>query len=389
MVDAPTRVPTIIEAMTKKQVTVIFLAALMAIVLYSCYLIVKPFLKPILFAAVIAIAAHPVHVRIHRRVHNRSAAALLSTTAFIFVVVIPAFALGWTITGELKDLYRELSQKSAADGGLSPYLMQLIPRLLEWIAPYVHVSESDLAAALRGRLEQTTTFALRLAAGVFGNVTSLVASAVLTLFIVFFLFRDGRSTLCRATAMLPLRAGQVGRLFRSINDTVVATVYGVLAVAAVQGALTGVAFWALGVPSPVLWGLVAAMFCLVPVVGTAAVWVPVSLILILSGHWGRGLILFAWGTGVVHPVDNIGRPYVISGRVGLHPLYVFFALLGGLQAYGIIGLFVGPVVFSITMALFGILREETRVWQRNWRETSRSSPSFTAPPEPIGFPGNP
>ncbi len=367
--------------MVRNRAALFLLLSLIAITLYLCGLMLKPFIKPIVSALVMAIVFHPVHGRIRRFTRSPSAAALLSIILVLLVIIIPTFLLGRAISRELTDLYQSLSQKSAGGGGLSPYLLTLVEKAQGWMGRHAELSKFDLRAVALSRLEEATAFSLKLAAGLVGNATSLVVNAVISFIVLFFLFREGGSMLRRVAAALPLQAEQISQLFQGVNDTVIATVYGVLAVAAVQGALTGLAFRMLGLPSPILWGLVTAMFCLVPVVGTGAVWVPASIILAMSGHWGRGLILLAWGTAVVHPIDNIVRPYLIGGRVKLHGLYVFFALLGGLQAFGVIGLFVGPVLFSVTIALLGILRQEGWAWEGNWRE--KSSPNLQAIPKPV------
>ena len=162
----------------------------------------------------------------------------------------------------------------------------------------------------------------------------------------------------RLVIMLPLANGQARRLFTLIRDTLHAIVFGTLAMAAIQGALTGLAFWFLGLASPAVWGLLAAVLAVLPVVGTTLVWLPAAAMLVVSGHWVKGLILIAWGLAVVHPVDNILRPYLIGGRVKLSTLYVFFAVVGGLKAFGALGLFIGPLILAITVALFTFLREE-------------------------------
>jgi predicted PurR-regulated permease PerM len=147
-------------------------------------------------------------------------------------------------------------------------------------------------------------------------------------------------------------------------------VYGGLVVAAVQGALTGLALWVFGVPSPVLWGVVASFFALLPLVGTAVVWVPASIYLIATGSWIKGLILAAWGAFVVGTIDNVLRPYLISGRVQMHTLLIFFAVFGGVKVFGFLGLFIGPVVLAVTITLLSMLRDESRAWPAYWREES-------------------
>ena len=161
----------------------------------------------------------------------------------------------------------------------------------------------------------------------------------------------------RGAELLPLNASQVERLFTGISNSIVANVYGCLAVGVAQGTTLSLAFWVLGLPSPVLWGLVTALFSLIPVIGSAAVWGPAVIMLLVSGHWWKGLILLGWGAGVVAQVDSLVRPYVIGQRAKMHTLLVFFALLGGVRAFGVLGLFVGPVVLSFTLVVLQMLRE--------------------------------
>src|SRR5207249_4664312 len=121
--------------------------------------------------------------------------------------------------------------------------------------------------------------------------------------------------------------------------------------------------WVLSLPSPIMWGVLTAVASLVPVIGSAMIWVPASLVLLAGGHWGKALLLLGWGAAVVGQVDTLVRPYVIGKQVKVHTLLLFFALLGGVKAFGIMGLFIGPVVLSVTMAVFAILEEVTSTSQ--------------------------
>jgi len=164
----------------------------------------------------------------------------------------------------------------------------------------------------------------------------------------------------RAYVLLPLRVDQARRLLIRIQETLRAVVYGTLAVALLQGTLTGFGFWILGVTSPVLWAIVTALCALIPVIGTSFVLIPAISMLAFNGHWIKALVLLVWGLAVVHPVDNLLRPYLIGERTRLSTLFVFFSLLGGLQAFGTLGVFVGPVILAAALALFSFVREETR-----------------------------
>lgn len=349
--------------MVKKRITLFFLIALSIFVLYLCFIIFRPFLKPLFAAVVIAVVFFPVQARMLTVVRSPNLAAILSTLLVTLIIIVPAILLGAAIYQELEHLGQFLQAKSEESGGWSPLLNRLLETPTYWLARLgVDVSKLNLGERVRGALGQVTAFLFQEGQAVIGNFISFIVNTVITLFTLFFLFREGRSLRRRIAAILPLHTEQIDKLFTGINNTIMATVYGGLVVAAVQGALTGLALWVFGVPSPVLWGVVAAMFSLVPLVGSAAVWLPASIYLFISGHWVQALILIAWGGGVVGTIDNVLRPMLMSGRVRMHTLLIFFSVFGGVQVFGFIGLFAGPVILAVTMTVLSLLREESRSW---------------------------
>jgi predicted PurR-regulated permease PerM len=335
-----------------------FLLALAVVALYFCYLIARPFLTPIFLAFMIAIVFHPVHVRLRRRIGGRNTAALSSTILVLIALIIPTVGLGVIVSKEVRGLYQLLNEKSAQQGGWNPYVMHTVDRILTWTGQYINLETLDLRGPLLRWLEQISRYLLTWGAQIVGNLVSFFAEAVIAFFTLFFLFREGGSMKARAAAFLPLKPGQVERLFTGISNSIVANVYGCLAVGVAQGTLLSLAFWVLGLPSPVLWGLVTALFSLIPIIGSAAVWGPAVVVLLVSGHWWKGLLLLGWGAAVVGQIDSVVRPYVISERANMHTLLVFFALLGGVKAFGVMGLFIGPVVLSVTLVVLDMLREE-------------------------------
>jgi predicted PurR-regulated permease PerM len=343
----------------RRQATIIFLVALSAVTLWFCYLIARPFLKPVFFAVVLAIVFHPLHSRLHRLIRSANATALLSTLCALLTIIIPAFLLSAALRSELTAAYQSLSVGGAQDGGLIPRALQLLERARMWLGKYVDLSQVDLRAELSDRLQQLSSFLLSQLAGFAGDVTSFVVAAGVAFFTLFYLFRDGRAFWRRLSALIPLSPAQLEKLGAGVSGTIASSMYGGLAVAVAQGTLLGLAFWVLGLPSPVLWGMMTALFSFMPLVGTAMVWLPAAIILIVIGHPVKGLTLLAWGAGVVSMVDNIIRPLVISEYMRFHPLWVFFALLGGVQAFGVLGLFVGPAVLALAQSLFSLVREET------------------------------
>lgn len=369
--------------MEKKRVTLIFLIILAAFALVLCYVLFNPFVRPIISATVIAIVFYPVHSRMLRLVRRPSLAAALSTLTVIMVIIIPAGLIALAITNEVAHLIDYLNEKSLESGGYSPFLKDIIDEPIAWVSRYVDLSRFNPREWLLARLQQISSFMFGQLSTIAGNVASFLVSTVITLFSLFFLFREGRQIRRRAVAVLPLSPTQIEQLLTGIEQTIFATVYGGLVVAVVQGILTGVALAVFGIPSPVLWGVIATVLALIPLVGTAAVWLPAALYLIIAGHWIQGVILIGWGAGVIGTVDNFLRPYLMSGQVKLHPLLIFLGVFGGVQAFGILGLFVGPVALAITITVFRMLWAETAEWRMKWRAHAIEAESKALPPPEV------
>ncbi|MFN0085456.1 MAG: AI-2E family transporter [Blastocatellia bacterium] len=350
---------------SKRRAKILFLVALSAVTVWLSYLIARPFLRPVLYALILAIVFHPIHAYTERRVRNRNLAAFLATFCVLLMIAVPAFLLGTALKNELTEIYQSLSARNAAGGGIVSSLTRIADGIWRWMGRYADLSQVDPGAQVAGRLQQISAFLVARLAGAAGGITSFIVASVIVFFTLFYLFRDGRALWRRSAALIPLAPEQLSQLTDGIHRAIRASMFGGVAVAVAQGLLMALAFWVLKLPSPILWGLVTAMFSFVPLVGSGLVWLPASLFLLLTGNWIKAAILLGWGAGVVGLADNVVRPYVISEQVHFHPLHVFFALLGGMQAFGFIGLFVGPVVLAMAQALFRLLREETAAHSRD------------------------
>ena len=342
----------------RKDTATLFLAGVTAIALYLCYLLIRPYTTPILFASVIAIIFYPLHRRTQQMFRGRNLSAAISTFATLILTVVPLTFLLVAISHELSDLYQSLATKSAGSGGVLAYLLHGAEKIISWASYRFGVPSVDLHDILARRLESASAQLVGLGAGLVSNAFSFVAKSVIALVILFFLYRDGDKSLSRIMAALPLPEDRLAELSTRVTSTVVANFYGGVAVGALQGTLTGLSFWALGIDSPVLWGVVTGFFSLVPIVGSGLVWVPASLVLALTGHLGKAAILAGLGLAVIGTVDNIVRPLIIHKSVRLHTVFVLFALLGGVQLFGVLGLFVGPVILAVTAALVMMLHED-------------------------------
>jgi len=191
---------------------------------------------------------------------------------------------------------------------------------------------------------------------VVGALNALVGLGI-TLFLLFFFLRDGDRMVATAVGLIPMAAERRSHLVDHIAAVIRAVVFGSLLTALVQGLLVGVGFAVVGLPSPVVFGAVAAVAALIPLIGTALVWVPAAGVLFLQGRWIAGLLLLGWSVAVVSSADNVVRPLFISGRAQISTLPVFLGLLGGVSAFGPIGLVVGPVVVALTLALLRFAEE--------------------------------
>lgn len=353
--------------MASNRSTFPFLAALTAVAIFFCYLLAAPFLKPMASSFILAIVFYPAHARIRRWTRNRNVAAFLSTTLVIICISLVTALLGRAMISGLNDIYQSLANPQSGTEKLGLYLVNLVERAVGWVNLYVPLSVPDLRGAISNQAEKLISSLLAMSAGVLGSFTSLIINAAISILVLFFFLRDGRSMLRRLAVSLPLRRGQVVRLYACVKDTLNAILYGTLAIAFIQGALTSIAFAFLGISSPVLWGVVTSLCALLPVIGTAFVFLPALGMLVYNGHWIKSVILLVWALAIVHPVDNVLRPYLIGGRTKLSTLYVFFALLGGLKAFGSLGIFLGPLILALTVALFKIVREE-------WQTANSKSP---------------
>lgn len=366
------------DSITKNRAALGLLLGLIVLALYLCYLLIAPFLKPIFFAFVFAVVFYPAHACIRHWIRNRNAGAALSATVIVLLVGTSLFFIGHALVSGLHDIYDSLSGSGESRERLTVFLIQLFDRAISWASHYVPISVPNLQGAVLSQVEKTVAGVLGATAGFVGSLSAFGLNTFIAIFVMFFFLRDGKTMVRRLAVILPLRPGQARRLLSLVKDTLHAIVYGTVAMAAIQGALTGLAFWFLGLSSPVVWGLLATVLAVLPIVGTTLVWLPAAGMLLVSGHWIKGLILIIWGVAVVHPVDNVLRPYFIGGRVKLSTLYVFFAVLGGLKAFGPLGLFIGPVILGITVGLLNFLREEMHAGSWNL------SPHFRRDSESLG-----
>ena len=336
--------------MTEPRSSRVFTIVAGALLAYLLWRILSPFLEPVLWAAVLAFVLGPGHRWLLRKVRRPNLAAMLATILALLLVVVPAVLLTLALISQGSHLYGLAAGfvERHPVASVSDFIREpSVRRFVDRVSAILPLSAEDL----RGWAETN----LKTVAGRVGGVLSqlavgvlgFVASFLIMLFTLFFLFRDGEGLWRRLVEAIPLERARTSFLVHRLDSVLQAVLAGTLLTALLQGALGGIGFAVFGLPSPVVFGAMMAVLSLLPVGGTAFVWLPAALMLLAQGHWGRGLGLAAWGILIVGLADNWFKPMIISGRSDLNTLPVFFGVLGGLAAFGFLGLFVGPLVVAL------------------------------------------
>ena len=314
----------------------------------------RPFIGVLAWAVVLVIVFYPVHDRLASRLGDRrSLTALLSCFLVVLIAVIPLTLITLAIAEELSKVLPNLP--SQVTTLLNPQA-SVVGRVADWIQRRFGVDTLRSQQFMVDQLQRSSQFLLGLSFSLAGNIATGIVKAFFVVFTMYYLFRDGDKIVSNLPAALPLRREQSEAIIARTQEVVSASVYGVVSIAALQGFLGGIAFWILGVPSPLLWAVLMTFVCMIPLLGSFLVWGPLAIYLAVKGYWGRAITLAIWGGLVISLVDNFLRPRLIKNQTRLHELFVFFSVLGGISVFGLLGIVLGPVVLAITLGLLQTFR---------------------------------
>jgi predicted PurR-regulated permease PerM len=331
----------------------ILLAAL-AGTLYLCGTMLRPFTNVITWASVMTLAFYPVQRRLLTRTGRPSLSALMSTILVVVMILIPLVSIIALAINEFLALRHYLEQTFT--NGLDFKSSEPLHRMADWLLRRLGLDQRRIVDAITQHATELGGVIAGFSLAFATNITGALVSSIFTIFVMFFLFRDGDRIVRRIPDFLPFERPLSEGVLLRVRDVIYACLYGVLVIAAIQGALIGVSFWILGIPSAALWGVVTLFTSVIPMLGAGAVWVPGALYLMLTGQWLKAVLLVVWGGAVISSVDNFLRPRLVGGRIGLSELVIFFSVLGGLQVFGLLGIVLGPVVFATAGALLDVLR---------------------------------
>jgi len=337
-----------------------FLIVVAALCALALYWMLAPLWGALAWGIGLAFLLAPVHVRLTRKLKGRANLSAGIITVLVPVLLAgPLVSLGVTFANQFADLVTRLQQEELRfDAGLLAQLEQypFIGSLAEWLRQNLTATSEQL----QGWLVSGTQTLLRSLAASGGNFLLSALGTVIhffmMLFLLFFLLRDGRLLLARAVRLVPMEPQRRAELLKLVGDTTRAVVYGEGMTALAQGALVGIGFAIAGLPSAVVFGVMAAFLALLPAIGAAFVWVPAVVFLAATSQWGWAVFMFIWGMGV-SVSDNLLRPFLISSQVPISTLAVFIGVIGGVSAFGMIGVIIGPVLLTVIAALLRFLDE--------------------------------
>ena len=337
-----------------------FIIVVTVIFAFALYWMLAPFWGALAWSVCLAFLLAPMQSWLTRKLNGRAGVAAGIITLLVPVVLAgPLVSLGVAFANQFSALVARLQQQQLRlDDSLLPQLERnpLIGSLAEWLRHNLTATTEQL----QGWLESGSQMLLKSLAASGGDfVLSALGTIInffIMLFLLFFLLRDGRHLLGRVVRLVPMEPVRRGELLKLMGDTTRAVVYGEGLTALVQGTLVGIGFAIAGLPSAVVFGVLTAFLALLPMGGAALVWVPAVVFLLATSQWGWALFMLIWGMGV-SVSDNLMRPFLISRQAPVSVLAVFIGVIGGISAFGMIGVIIGPVLLTVIATLLRFLDE--------------------------------
>ncbi len=341
-----------------------FFFAAFLLLLYQMLLLFSPFVSALAGAATVVLLVQPVHVRILRLVRGReNVAAGVSTVLIIIVVVVPVLLMGWLLVNEAVRVLPEAKRWAAEIQRTGePRIERILPEPLMQAVRSADEALGkwgvDVRELLARGLDAAGGAVADMGRKALGNLLGVAFNAVVIVLAVFFFLRDGARMIRSVVDLLPMETVHKDLVLHRLNETFGAVVRGSILSAATQALLAGIGFAIVGMDFALVLGLTTFLFAFIPFVGAAGVWVPSVLWLFMSGGTWQPWFLLIWGVGVISLVDNLLKPLLIGGRAKIPTFLLFFGILGGLKVYGVLGVFIGPIVLGLLIAFVGIYREQ-------------------------------
>lgn len=335
-----------------------FFLVMLVLVTLAFGFVLEPFWGCIFWACAITVIFYPVQHKILGLIGDKpNSAALLTLMICMLVVILPVLAIGAAFIQEGVSFYAKIQSGEVNPAGFIEAIRQAFPVVTEFLGR-MGIETNELREKFSSGAVEASRLLAKEALSVGQNTFGFILSLCLMLYLSFFLLREGHHLVELLVKALPLGDERERVLFAKFAEVTRATVKGNLVVAVVQGALGGIIFWLLGLPAPILWGVVMAFLSLLPAVGAALVWLPVSLYWYATGDWVIATILVAYGALVIGLADNILRPLLVGRDTKLPDYLVLFSTLGGITLLGINGFVLGPMIAALFLVFWQIFMDE-------------------------------
>jgi predicted PurR-regulated permease PerM len=351
------------HALSRQRLVQYFFFAAFILLAWQVLRILSPFYVSLVGSAILALLVYPAHDWLNKRIPNYpSATAGVSTAAVVLIVVLPTLLFAWMAvreTGRVAPMVQRWMRDSpyllaAPDPEkFPPAIRKIWERGQSFVADWQIDPKGILLRALGDLSRQMTGMATR----AIRNTLFMTFNLIVLTFTLFFFLRDGPFLIRRGVELVPMAPRNKQAVLDRLQLTLYAVIRGVLVIAIIEGVLAGGGFAVLGVPFPVLLGLLTTIFAVIPLIGPASIWGAVAIGLALSGSMGTAILVVIWGV-IITIIDNFVRPLLISADAKIPVLMLFFGIFGGLKVYGAVGLLLGPVTIALLLAFINIYRRE-------------------------------
>ncbi len=329
---------------------------IVAIFFYLFYRLMIPFFTPIAWAGILVIVFYPAYKWLNEKIKRPTLASIVSCLLIFLIIIGPSIYLLASLVDEAATAVQKVNA-AYQDGQLKNYLSLNIPffeTIKNKLAGYPQLAEVDFESIVKDAITVVTKAIGSQATTVIANISKTIFYFVLMLFAMFFLFRDGDRVIDFMKRITPLDQKQTDLMYSQLQKVIEGTMYGGVVMALIQGTLGGILFAIMGLSSPVFWGAVMAFFAFIPILGPFLIYIPAGIILILGGSLIKGVLLIGIGVLIVSQIDNFVRPLLFSGKTQMHPLLLFFSIMGGVAMFGLLGVILGPFIAAVFLSLLKV-----------------------------------
>ena len=330
-------------------------------------LIIKPFLTAVLTGIVLAYIFYPLYSRLYKKTSSKNVSSLITSLLVILIITLPLFFILNTVSKEAYTTYLLFKQKLVSEQFLTECTPtdKIVCKISNFLSDKINDPQTKyyFDATVKG----ATTKITGSISNILFSIPIFLLDLFIILFVMFFLFRDGKTFVDKIERIMPLRGKYRNRVLKRLNNMTYAIIYGSIIIAVIQGNLGGLGFLIFGLPSPLLWGIVMIFASLIPYIGSSIIWFPAALLLLFNGYLNfettpiiKGILLILYGVFIVGTVDNILKPKIIGDKGGLHPVLVLLGVVGGLHFLGFIGVIIGPIILGMLVTFVEIYEEEKK-----------------------------